>query len=83
MPWHPILSAVEVQPAVWVLRDQRGDYGRVELRRTKDGPRYRCEYAGELIGWTTTLRGACAGVHEAYLRSHGPSGPPKAAWGGP
>ena len=58
MPWHPILSAAEIQPAVWLLCDQRGDDGRVELRRTQDGPRYQHEFRGELIGWATTLRGA-------------------------
>lgn len=72
--WHPILAAVEVEPAVWVLRDQFGEYGRVELRRTLDGPRYRCEHAGALIGWAATLRVGCERVHAAYLRAHGPGG---------
>ena len=72
MTWHPVLAAVEVEPAVWSMRDQFREYGRVELRRTVDGPRYRCEHAGTLIGWATTLRRACEGVHEAYIRAHGP-----------
>ena len=54
--WHPVLAAVEISTAVWSLQDQFGEYGRVELRRTVDGLRYRCEHRGELIGWATTLR---------------------------
>lgn len=76
--WHPILAAVEIEPAVWSMRNAGIEYGRIELRRTHDGPRYRCEQAGEIIGWTTTLRGACMGVHRAYIANHGPSGPPNA-----
>lgn len=74
MTWHPILAAVELEPAVWSLRDQAGEYGRVELRRAGDDIRYRCEFRGELIGWATSLRAACEGVHRAYLASHGPGG---------
>lgn len=74
MSWHPILAAVEEAPAVWSIRDQYREYGRVELRRTVDGPRYRCEYRGVLIGWATTLRVGCEHVHAAYLRAHGPQG---------
>lgn len=70
--WHPLLAAVEIEPAVWSLRDQQGEYGRVALRRTKDGPRYRCEHRGTLIGWATSLRVACERVHGAYLAAHGP-----------
>lgn len=76
--WHPILAADEIAPAVWIMRDSRGEYGRIELRRTPDGPRYRCEQAGTVIAWTTSLRGACMGVHRAYIAGHGPSGPPNA-----
>lgn len=78
--WHPILATVEVETGVWALCDQRGEYGRIALRRTVDGPRYRCEFRGELIGWATTLRGACKGVHGAYIASHSPSGPPNSGW---
>lgn len=34
--------------------------------------RYRAEFGGELLGWGTTLRGACERVHHAFIRSHGP-----------
>ncbi len=70
--WHPVLAAVEVSTAVWSLQDQSGEYGRIELRRTVDGLRYRCEHRGELIGWATTLRRGCSEIHGAYLRAHGP-----------
>lgn len=79
--WHPVFAAVEDPPGVWSLRDQFGEYGRVELRRTVDGPRYRCEHRGEMVGWTTTLLGACEGVHGAYVAAHSPSGPARADWG--
>ncbi|KJL37032.1 hypothetical protein RR49_01144 [Microbacterium ginsengisoli] len=81
--WHPILAAVETSPAVWELRAPDGKpYGRVELRRTVDGPRYRCEHRGELLGWATTLRLGCERVHQAYVRGHGPAGGAVAAWPG-
>lgn len=49
-------------------------YGRVDIRRVHQGAqvRYRCEFRGELIGWSTTLSLACERVHQAFLRSHGP-----------
>lgn len=75
--WHPIMAAVEVAPAVWSMRDQFREYGRIELRRTGDGPRYRTEHEGVLIGWASTLRVACSHVHGAYLRSLSPSGHPE------
>lgn len=71
--WHPILEAVEISTGAWSMQDQQGPYGRVELRRTADGPKYRCEFRGELIGWASTLRRACWEVRGAYIRSHGPA----------
>ncbi|WP_336632098.1 MULTISPECIES: hypothetical protein [unclassified Microbacterium] len=70
--WHPIMATVEEEPAVWSMRDQIAEYGRIELRRTPDGLRYRSEFRGTLIGWATSLRVACSHIHEEYLRSHGP-----------
>jgi predicted transcriptional regulator len=79
--WHPLLATVEVTPTVWELRAPDGRvYGRVALRRTADGPRYRCEHETVLIGWATSLRVACERVHGEYLRAHGPSGGPVARW---
>ena len=34
--------------------------------------RYRAEFGGRLLGWGTSLRGACEQVHHAFVRSHGP-----------
>jgi hypothetical protein len=79
--WHPILAAEEVQPGVWVLRDARGEpYGSVQIRSTVDGPRYRTEYRGELIGWGTSLRQACMRLHQLMLREGTPSMPAANPW---
>jgi len=75
--WHPIMAAVEKVPATWDLVDPGGRvYGRVELRRTADGPRYRCSRDGEVLGWATSLRLACARLHDRELRAHGPGAAP-------
>lgn len=82
--WHPILAAVEGPTGVWRMVDAAGrDYGRVEIRRVMNGaePRYKVSRYGDVIGWATSLREACAQVHQAYLRAHGPSGEPMADWG--
>lgn len=73
--WHPMLGTVEAEPGVWRMVDSLGhQYGSVELRRVTGGlKRYRCEQAGELIGWATTLRHACAQVHDAFVRTQGPA----------
>lgn len=72
--WHPILAADEPEPGRWVLVDTMGrEYGTVEIVRVDGVVRYRAETDGRLLGWGTTLRGACARVHEAFLRSHGPN----------
>ncbi|MFI8593712.1 hypothetical protein ACIGCK_04690 [Microbacterium sp. NPDC078428] len=72
--WHPILVAEERTPAVWTLVDGLArDYATIELRRTPDGPRYRVEYRGELIGWAVSLRVACERAHRAFLSDHGPA----------
>lgn len=51
------------------------EYGTIELVRVEGGKmlRYKAVRDAEIIGWATTLRRACEGVHQAYLRSHGPS----------
>ncbi len=80
MTWHPILSAVEREPAHWVMIDSLEHvYGDVQLRRTPDGPRYRAEYRGQLIGWGTTLAGACSRIHQTYLDAMGPKGWPNSS----
>ena len=73
--WHPIVATVELEPGVWVMRDQFRDYGRIELRRLPGGAlRYKAFHDGVHIGWATTLKRACEGVHGAYLAAHGPDG---------
>lgn len=82
--WHPILAAIEREPGHWDMVDPMGKtYGHIEVRRTPDGLRYRCEHRGELIGWATSLRVGCAQIHQAYIRAHSPGGGPSAYgnWG--
>jgi hypothetical protein len=73
--WHPILSAVEVEPGQWHLTAQTGVYGVVRLLTVGGVLGYRAVTYGEprvLIGYYRTLRAACAAAHTAYLRTHGP-----------
>jgi hypothetical protein len=72
--WHPILAATEPEPGCWRLIDSVGrEYGAVTIVRVDGEVRYRAEFAGRLLGWGTTLRGACECVHQAFVRSHGPA----------
>ena len=71
--WHPILAADEPEPGRWRLVDSMGrEYGRVSIVRVDGEVRYRAEFEGRLLGWGTTLKGACERVHHAFVRSHGP-----------
>ena len=71
--WHPILAATEPEPGCWRLVDSMGrEYGTVTIVRVDGEVRYRAEFGGRLLGWGTTLRGACERVHQAFVRSHGP-----------
>ena len=71
--WHPILAAAEPEPGRWRLIDSTGrEYGTVTIVRVDGRVRYRAEFGGRLLGWGTTLRGACEQVHHAFVRSHGP-----------
>lgn len=84
--WHPIMAAVGGPTGTWRMVDPQGNvYGTMEIRRVMDGEdvRYKAVRHGEVIGWSTSLRDACARVHSAYLRAHGPSGGPIASWGSP
>ncbi len=82
--WHPIMATVEGPTGVWRLVDPAGvEYGRVELRRVMNGTdlRYKAIWRSDVLGWSTTLREACARVHNAFLSSHGHGGGPAADWG--
>jgi hypothetical protein len=73
--WHPILSAVEHEPGVWILTAQTGPYALVRLLQVGGESGYRAVTYSEprvLIGYYRTLRAACAAAHTAYLRTHGP-----------
>jgi hypothetical protein len=73
--WHPILNTVEREPGVWTLLGPLDvEYGRIEIRRTDQGVKCRCELFGELIGWGNSLKYSCMRVHRAYLASLGPQG---------
>jgi len=79
--WHPILAARELRPGLWVMEDQRGEYGRVELVKARPSPSaervpvYKLTRGHEVIGWAPTLRTGCEVVHRAYIAAHGPEFP--------
>jgi hypothetical protein len=73
--WHPILSAVEVEPGQWVLTAQTGPYGVVRLLTVGGTLGYRAVTFSEprqLVGYYRTLRAACAAAHAVHLGTHGP-----------
>ena len=73
--WHPILTAVEVQPAVWEMTAQYGEvYGVVKLVKRGSEVGYRADMGDELVGYFKTLRAAAEAVHKRWLRSHGQVG---------
>ncbi|PTT15692.1 hypothetical protein DBR36_14485 [Microbacterium sp. HMWF026] len=73
--WHPQLLAREEPPAHWVMRDARHVVaGTIELRRTEDGPRYRVEHRGTVIGWAATLKVATERLHRAIISEAVPGG---------
>lgn len=76
-----MMSTVEPEPGVWVLLDSmRKPYGVVTIVRVEGRVRFRAEHIGVMLGWTTTLRGACERVHQEEIASMGPGwstgGPP-------
>jgi hypothetical protein len=82
--WHPIMAAVEGPTGVWRMVDPMGlEYGRIELRRVMNGAelRYKAIWRGDLVGWSITLRDACAAAHSAFPSAHGPAGGPAADCG--
>lgn len=73
--WHPQLLAREDPPAHWVMLDSRNKQaGAIELRRTDDGPRYRVEHRGELLGWAGSLKVATERLHRAIISEGVPRG---------
>lgn len=73
--WHPQLLARESPPAQWVMLDSRHvEAGRIELRRTEAGPRYRVEHRGTVLGWATSLKVASERLHRAIISEGAPAG---------
>lgn len=73
--WHPIMLARESPPAHWIFLDSKREVaGRIELRRTDDGPRYRVEHRGQLIGWATSLKVASERLHRVIIQEGVPGG---------
>lgn len=78
--WHPIFYTSEPAPGVWTMIAPGDDapFGRIELRRTEAGPRYRVTLGRDVIGWATSLRVACERLWVARLEAmqRGRDGPP-------
>ncbi|GAA4774778.1 hypothetical protein [Microbacterium gilvum] len=68
-PYHVMLMTQEINPGHWLFGDANsGTIADIELRRTNVGPRYRITMAGEVMGWTTTLKSACEGAWARHER---------------
>ena len=80
MSWHPIFLTVETSPGVWMMRHKHDleGFGRIELRRTNGGLRYKVTHRDKVIGWSTTLQVACEALHVAHeeYRARVYAGPP-------
>jgi hypothetical protein len=78
--WHPVFLTSEPSPGVWVMKSkhEREPFGRVEIRRVKDGVRYRVTLSGQVIGWATSFQVARERLYLAHLaaRTDVHSGPP-------
>lgn len=73
--WHPQLLARESPPARWSMLDSKGAVvGTIELRRTEDGPRYKVEHRGQLLGWAISLKVASERLHRVIISAHAPGG---------
>jgi hypothetical protein len=49
------------------------EYGTITIVRVDGLVRFRAEFRGEVLGYGTTLRGACERVHAAFIAAHGPA----------
>jgi hypothetical protein len=74
--WHPVLSAVELEPGVWELVAQHaGSYAVIRLLEIGGERGYRvttwAEHSADrrLIGYYVTLRAAADAGHRHWLRS--------------
>jgi hypothetical protein len=79
--WHPILSAVETEPGIWLMVGQYGQpyaiIRSIEIGREKG---YRIVTAAErredrkLIGYFTSLRAATNAAHQRWTSGHARAG---------
>ncbi len=72
--WHPIMAAVEVEPAVWVMFAQyQRPYGVIRLVKRGNEIGYRADTWAEqlerreVVGYFRTLRAAAMAIHQRYL----------------
>lgn len=79
--WHPVLSAVETEPGVWLMVAQFGEvYGIIRLISIGPERGYRVTTAAErredrkLVGYFTTLKSAAVAAHTRWIRGHGTVG---------
>lgn len=75
--WHPILSAHEQTPGVWLMVAQyERHYGTIRFIRRGTELGYRADdERGRPIGYYKTLSAAAVAVHRRYLDSLTPGGP--------
>lgn len=89
MVWHPILSALEIQPGHWQMLDGL-DQPHALIEFVKRGPEVGYKAVTwapgaadrQLIGYYRTLRAATKAAHMRYVGTLGNQGPP-IAWGQP
>lgn len=78
--WHPVFYTCEPTPGVWTMSAPGDDapFGRIELRRTPQGPRYKVILGRDVIGWAATLQLSCERLWVARLEQlqAGRNGPP-------
>jgi len=79
--WHPMLSAVETEPGVWLMVAQFGrPYAIIRIIEIGKERGYRVVTANEkradrqLVGYYTTLKAATAAAHTRWIRGHGKLG---------
>jgi hypothetical protein len=79
--WHPVLSAVEVEPGVWEMIAQFEErYAVIRLLRIGDERGYRVttwaerSQDRELVGYFRTLMAAAAAGHATWIDGHAQPG---------
>jgi hypothetical protein len=85
--WHPILNAIEVAPAEWLMPDPLGaPYAVVRLIEVRGERGYRVvTYAPEsgdrrLIGYYGNLRAATMGANQWFTSTRASGSKPNPGW---